>query len=1767
LPSCTWAGSVFFSVGLGRTAFARDTDFASLMKKPARALYLPNDRGHNFATTAAFYKAAPLTARRTFQLWYHQEAIVASSFQASALVADPGADCIRIAKQGTVRQILTDDRFADIQPLADVRTALPDDIKDVAVIPANAPGFVVRTWFAGSQGALQTTGQDIGLYVLPSGDPLGYVVFYQISLDTNGGELGIILRSKVNATIDKTESWVHLQDGGSWTSTHYKGLPTDNIKLEETTRVPDATNPLIQSHVVKQASMDPTTGAYGSLHIISSDEEEFADVGGLKRLVRSTSGSNLAENYRRTTRYGWVNTTTNAATHGLLKWVHRPDGSFEYMAYNITTLGTSGSIVTHRPWKDTTWTYGDTAPVDAGCIVETTTFTSSSLITEQKVDGTSLISRVTEGWSTSNGNLVHTRTMKYGAGAGDVLTTTTGYSSTDGRIAWRDLPDGTTESYTYGSRDSSGNYTQTIKKGAIDHAGSGSGMAVTSTRNKQGFTYTETQSHFHGSTSVDMSSWAADSVASLTAQDFFGRVQGKIYYSKPDSLSVGYEAVMYGCCGIAYTQDRQGKITEYSQDYLKRVYKTIETSGNATVTTTTAYGVDGTNLVTETRRAGSPGLLVEKTWRHTTGEIDKIWSPDQDGGGVAEETTYSYDFTGGGHKVTVTRPDSSTDVTDYYVDGRIKSAGGTAVPDVTYEYSPHSTGGGGIVTKATNLILNGTWQTTEWVETHRDLAGRVFQVVYPTDLHTPGTPNTPDRSSTTYYLATADAGSIGKIESTTDPDGVIVTYEYDAEGERSTVTQTMPGTAGTRETTFAHEAANVTDIGNSMVETTKVNNVEVSKTIRSGDGTTTRQIENQIRTTTTVRSVPSAGGWTETTTNPDDTRTTRAFVDGRLDTVAQRDNTNANSGLGGVVSSTTYSYDTYGRLTSTTDLRTGSTSYTSLTESGNILSMTAPGSRVTAFSYDAMGRRTVVDAPNTNNNSLANITRTSYWPTGQVKAVWGDQTYATVRLYDEQNRMTKLLTFRTWTHTNGATGPDENTTGDDMTSWIYDPSRGWLSSKRDDADKGADYTYYASGRLASRQWARFLPGTSTTRVLTEYGYDQGMLTSVTYNDSLTPDVDYIYDSFGRVRTVTQGSGGSSNTHTFAYMDDIDDDNDPQTENDPTFGAGLGLYSETVSYGGPGLTRTLLRHEDSILRPSGWELKAASSTVHATSYGYDTAGRLKYVHPAAALPATPADSDFTYQYQPNSYNLPQTVAGPAHTVTNTWETTLDVLDTKINVTTSNTPSSFDYTVNPLGQRDAVGPVISGGNPVSTYTPKWAWAYNDRGELVTADHGADATANTHDRFYKYDAIGNRDYVRSGVFSDAGGTLKDYTANALNQYTKANDVVLPTTPVPAPYDLDGNLRFDGGVNKDSQAREYVWDGENRLIEVMNVSVSPAVSLVSYKYDHLSRLIARTDSAATTHYLYDGWNRIAEYSGQDLKMSYTWGMDLSGSMQGAGGVGGLLAVSEHSGTAQNPVRTPFYPTFDGNGNVSEYLNGNGVVQAHYEYDAFGNTVISSGAKVADFRHRFSTKPLDLQTGLYYYGYRYYDPLTGRWPSLDPIGESGGSNLYGFVGNNGVDRWDHLGLVISAKDINDGDSCSIFCETCDSDGQLKIKDNGTSGYNVKAIAYGRSLKVRYNKVAPKGCKDECCASSWFWRECYNRQCNEKAGSEFNEIIKPIQPPNKGPSEGGVRALSLIILKQKVCRCENGTWKCWTSDCSTNQIMYEFVDPQDATKGWKKSLP
>ena len=149
--------------------------------------------------------------------------------------------------------------------------------------------------------------------------------------------------------------------------------------------------------------------------------------------------------------------------------------------------------------------------------------------------------------------------------------------------------------------------------------------------------------------------------------------------------------------------------------------------------------------------------------------------------------------------------------------------------------------------------------------------------------------------------------------------------------------------------------------------------------------------------------------------------------------------------------------------------------------------------------------------------------------------------------------------------------------------------------------------------------------------------------------------------------------------------------------------------------------------------------------------------------------------------------------------------------------------------------------------------------------------------------------------------------------------------------------------------------------------------------------RNVDATSGLAKIRFYY-GWNlieeRIAYTNGNNSTIRYYWGRDLSGTLHGAGGVGGLLflTVSTSNIEPQTPnSSTPnlqlFIPCYDNNGNVTRYLDSSGNTVAQYTYDAFGNTIGKSGLMCDFFRHRFSTKYLDIETGLYYYGYRFYCP------------------------------------------------------------------------------------------------------------------------------------------------------------------------------------------------
>ena len=248
----------------------------------------------------------------------------------------------------------------------------------------------------------------------------------------------------------------------------------------------------------------------------------------------------------------------------------------------------------------------------------------------------------------------------------------------------------------------------------------------------------------------------------------------------------------------------------------------------------------------------------------------------------------------------------------------------------------------------------------------------------------------------------------------------------------------------------------------------------------------------------------------------------------------------------------------------------------------------------------------------------------------------------------------------------------------------------------------------------------------------------------------------------------------------------------------------------------------------------------------------------------------------------------------------------------------------------------------------------------------------------------------FVASFCFAcqSALGCTLDWTANCVNQYTEFT------------HDADGNMTQCGDWT-------YTYDAANRLKTVS----SNGVTLVTNFYDAKSRRVKKVTPEATTTFFYDGWNlleeRIAYTNGTTTTIRYFWGKDLSGSLQGAGGVGGLLYLTIDG--------VPYVPNYDNIGNITRYLDANGNSVAQYTYDAFGGTISATGTMAAVFRHRFSTKYYDKETGLYYYGYRFYSPMLRRWLNRDPIEEKGSVNIYAFCANNPIANYDRDGRAYFA--------------------------------------------------------------------------------------------------------------------------------------------------------
>ena len=100
--------------------------------------------------------------------------------------------------------------------------------------------------------------------------------------------------------------------------------------------------------------------------------------------------------------------------------------------------------------------------------------------------------------------------------------------------------------------------------------------------------------------------------------------------------------------------------------------------------------------------------------------------------------------------------------------------------------------------------------------------------------------------------------------------------------------------------------------------------------------------------------------------------------------------------------------------------------------------------------------------------------------------------------------------------------------------------------------------------------------------------------------------------------------------------------------------------------------------------------------------------------------------------------------------------------------------------------------------------------------------------------------------------------------------------------------------------------------------------------------------------------------------------------------------------------------------GSSSYITDREGRIIQHVEYIAFGEVLFEEHSTSKTMPYLFNGKELDTETGLYYYGARYYDPRVSLWLNVDPLAEKYPNiSPYTYVANNPINAIDPDGKLI----------------------------------------------------------------------------------------------------------------------------------------------------------
>jgi RHS repeat-associated protein len=266
--------------------------------------------------------------------------------------------------------------------------------------------------------------------------------------------------------------------------------------------------------------------------------------------------------------------------------------------------------------------------------------------------------------------------------------------------------------------------------------------------------------------------------------------------------------------------------------------------------------------------------------------------------------------------------------------------------------------------------------------------------------------------------------------------------------------------------------------------------------------------------------------------------------------------------------------------------------------------------------------------------------------------------------------------------------------------------------------------------------------------------------------------------------------------------------------------------------------------------------------------------------------------------------------------------------------------------------------------------YQFTYDDLYRLMTADNPI-----LNDEEYTYDQVGNR--------LTASGVTDEWSYNANNELQGYDDVSYE-------YDENGSItqKTVGSV-----VTKFFYNIEGRLERVEDGSSNV---IAEYYYDPFGRRLWKEVGGSTLFFQYADEGLVAEYDGTGTeiktygyKPGSTWTTDPLFMKEGAEY---YFYHNDHLGTPQKMTAV------------------NGAVVWGAQYEAFGKASVDGSSTIIN-NLRFPGQYFDQETGLHYNFHRYYDPVSGRYFRVDPVGFEGGINVFNYVRGNPINFIDKLGL------------------------------------------------------------------------------------------------------------------------------------------------------------